>query len=89
MSTSSIIANLVVKHSEASNLWIELTKKDGVVRLAIKDDGRGCNDVTKGNGLHGIQSRVREMHGTLEFPSFGGGGFVVALSVPIEEEQAV
>jgi signal transduction histidine kinase len=77
----------VLRHSEAKNLWIELTKQKAVVQLAIKDDGRGCSELTKGNGLHGIQSRVKEMHGTLEFPSLGREGFVIALSVPIEEEQ--
>jgi signal transduction histidine kinase len=77
----------VLRHSEAKNLWIELTQQDAVVQLAIKDDGRGCSELTKGNGLHGIQSRIKEMHGTLEFPSLGSEGFVVALRVPIEEEQ--
>ena len=77
----------VLRHSEAKNLWIELTQKNAVVQLAIKDDGRGCGALTQGNGLHGIQSRVREMRGTLEFPSLTAGGFAVALSVPIEEEQ--
>jgi signal transduction histidine kinase len=77
----------VLRHSEAKNLWIELTQQDAVVQLAIKDDGCGCSELTKGNGLHGMQSRVKEMHGTLEFPSLGSEGFVVALRVPIEEEQ--
>jgi signal transduction histidine kinase len=77
----------VLRHSAASNLWIEASREDGVVRLAIKDDGHGCTELTRGNGLHGIQSRVEEMRGRLEFPSLGGEGFVVTLSVPIEEEQ--
>jgi signal transduction histidine kinase len=77
----------VLRHSAASNLWIEAVREDGVVRLAIKDDGHGCTELTKGNGLHGIQSRVKEMRGSLEFPSLGNDGFVVALSVPIAEEQ--
>lgn len=77
----------VLRHSEAKNLWIELTQQDAVVQLVIKDDGRGCSELTKGNGLHGIQSRIKEMRGKLEFPSLGSEGFVVALRVPIEEEQ--
>jgi signal transduction histidine kinase len=77
----------VLRHSEATNLWIELTQKDATVHLAIKDDGRGCSEFTKGNGLHGIQSRVKEMHGTLEFPFLRSGGFAVVLTVPIEEEE--
>jgi signal transduction histidine kinase len=77
----------VLRHAEAKNLWIELMRKDAVVHLAIKDDGSGCSEFTKGNGLHGIQSRITEMHGTLEFPSMGSAGFVVALCVPIEGER--
>jgi signal transduction histidine kinase len=64
-----------------------LTRSDSRVRLSVKDDGRGCADLTKGNGLHGIQSRVKEMRGTLEFPSFGSEGFAVVVGVPIEEER--
>jgi signal transduction histidine kinase len=79
----------VLRHSEAKNLWIELTQKDAVIQLAIKDDGRGCSELMKGNGLHGIQSRVNEMHGTLELPSLGSRGFVVTLRVPIKEEQTI
>jgi signal transduction histidine kinase len=79
----------VLRHSEANNLWIELTQRDSLVQLAVRDDGRGCSELTKGNGLHGIQSRVHEMHGTLEFPSSVSGGFVVVIGVPMEEEQPV
>ena len=76
----------VLRHSKARNLWIRLVQQGAVVQLAIKDDGQGCSELTEGNGLLGIQSRVKEMHGTLAFPP-GNEGFVVALSVPIEEGQ--
>jgi signal transduction histidine kinase len=77
----------VLRHSDAKNLWIEVTRNDSTVQLSVMDDGRGCGDLTKGNGLHGIQSRVKEMRGTLEFPSLGREGFAVVVGVPIEEEQ--
>jgi signal transduction histidine kinase len=77
----------VLRHAKATNLWIELVCTDAVIHLAIKDDGNGCSEFTKGNGLHGIQSRVKEMHGTLEFPSLGRVGFVVALRVSIKGDQ--
>jgi signal transduction histidine kinase len=77
----------VLRHSDAKNLWIGLTRNDFSLRLSVKDDGRGCANLTKGNGLHGIQSRVKEMRGTLEFPSLGSEGFAVVVGVPIEEER--
>ncbi len=77
----------VLRHSDAKNLWIELTRNDSTVQLSVQDDGRGCDDLTKGNGRNGIQSRVKEMRGTLEFPSLGSKGFAIVVGVPIEEEQ--
>ncbi|QHN04738.1 sensor histidine kinase [Granulicella sp. WH15] len=77
----------VLRHSEAKNLWIQLARQDGAIVLTIKDDGGGCGEVTKGNGLRGMQSRVEEMRGTLHVGSLSDGGFAVAIGVPIEEEQ--
>jgi signal transduction histidine kinase len=77
----------VLRHSEAKNLRIQLTRQDGAILLTIKDDGGGCGEVTKGNGLRGMQSRVEEMRGTLHVDSLSDGGFAVTIGVPIEEEQ--
>lgn len=77
----------VLRHSEAKNLWIQLTRQEAAIRLTVKDDGGGCPEITKGNGLRGMQSRVEEMRGTLEVSSLSDGGFVVAVGVPIEEER--
>jgi signal transduction histidine kinase len=77
----------VLRHSEARNLWILLTRQDTVIQLTITDDGHGCGELTKGNGLHGIESRVHEMRGALEVNSLRSGGFVVAVSIPVEEGQ--
>jgi signal transduction histidine kinase len=58
-----------------------------MIQLTIKDDGCGCGQLMEGNGLRGIQSRIEEMRGTLEFSSPASGGFIVALSIPAGEEQ--
>jgi signal transduction histidine kinase len=77
----------VLRHAEARNLWISLTQVDSVIRLEVKDDGRGCSQFKKGNGLNGIQSRVNEMHGTLHFPALATAGFAVAVTVPVGEGE--
>jgi signal transduction histidine kinase len=77
----------VLRHSEAKNLWIVLARQDAAIRLTVKDDGGGCGEIMRGNGLRGMQSRVEEMHGTLEVDSLSDGGFALVIGVPIEEEQ--
>jgi signal transduction histidine kinase len=77
----------VLRHSKAKNLWIELIQQNAMIQLTIKDDGCGCGQLMEGNGLRGIQSRIEEMRGTLEFSSPASGGFIVALSIPAGEEQ--
>ena len=77
----------VLRHSEANNLWIELKRQDATIQLAIRDDGRGCGELMKGNGLHGIESRAKEMRGMMELSPTEDRGFIVAVRVPIEEEQ--
>ncbi len=74
-------------HSKAKNLWIQLIQQDADIQLSIKDDGCGCDELVEGNGLRGIQSRIEEMGGTLEFSSRANGGFIVAMSVPAGEER--
>lgn len=74
----------VLRHSEAKHLWILLAQEDSMIRLEVKDDGRGCSQFKRGNGLNGIQSRVNEMHGSLHFPASATAGFAVAVTVPIE-----
>lgn len=73
----------VLRHSTARNLWVQLLQQDSTVRLAVRDDGQGCQPLQRGNGLNGIQSRVKEMHGTLDFPNLEMHGFAVAVTVPL------
>lgn len=75
----------VLRHSEANNVWVELIQDNSRVRLAIRDDGRGCGALTKGNGLHGIESRAKEMNGLLEFPILPTTGFAVTVTIPMAE----
>jgi hypothetical protein len=49
----------------------------------------GCSGLRKGNGLHGIESRAKEMQGTMQLTAGGIAGFVVTVSVPFEEVTAV
>ena len=66
--------NNVAKHSSATNVNISLTVADGLVRLAVEDDGVGFNlreaESRKDSfGLNGLRERVRLMGGSCEIAS--------------------
>ena len=69
-----IITN-AIKHADANNLWIEIYRSDGGLRIAARDDGRGIDSVTPGNGLSGMRERFEELDGRLTIESKTGAGF--------------
>ena len=48
----------MAKHASASLVQIEIDADDGLLRLAIRDDGIGGADPTRGTGLVGLKDRV-------------------------------
>jgi signal transduction histidine kinase len=72
----------VLRHSGARNVWMTLECLDGRTLLSIVDDGHGCENVSRGNGLNGMQSRVNEMGGELMFPAIQKAGFAVSIVIP-------
>ena len=74
------IAN-VAKHADARQIGVSVCRHDGTVELEIVDDGRGGADPT-GNGLTGMQHRVRALDGTLDISSPEGGPTVIHAELP-------
>jgi signal transduction histidine kinase len=74
----------VIKHSGASRAWIEVSGGDDghVLRLVVRDDGRGGAAVGAGSGLRGLLARVRTVDGTLDCDSPAGGPTVVTVILP-------
>jgi len=73
-----------VRHARASNLWIGLEQDvDGVV-LTARDDGRGVAKVEAGNGLSGMEERLRQVGGELKIKSSPGTGFSLQAWIPAE-----
>jgi two-component system, NarL family, sensor histidine kinase DesK len=74
----------VLRHSKARNVWVQLRVQDNTAHLLVKDDGAGCPGLVKGNGLHGMESRVATMGGVIEFTETDLG-FALAISAPTAE----
>jgi signal transduction histidine kinase len=65
------------RHAQAHNLWIRLeARADGIV-LHARDDGRGAEVVSYGNGLTGMRERFEQFAGHVEFSAGRGTGFEI------------
>ena len=73
------------KHAHASAVRVAVDASDGVLRLSIRDDGRGGADPTRGSGLIGLTDRVDALGGTIEVASPVGAGTTLLIRLPIEE----
>jgi PAS domain S-box-containing protein len=79
---SEALAN-AAKHSQASVVHVEVAAEDGVVLLAIRDDGIGGADPTQGSGLIGLSDRVEALGGRIEISSPAGQGTSLLVTIPV------
>jgi signal transduction histidine kinase len=82
--TQEALAN-VVKHAGASGARIAVIAVDGVVEVAISDNGRGFDPdarLGEGFGLRSMRARVAELGGDLEIASSPLRGTLVRATVP-------
>jgi PAS domain S-box-containing protein len=78
----------VFRHSEASKVWITLSQKEGVIVVAVRDDGKGIGrrvsemqpDVV-GVGIGGMKQRAKEFGGELRLTNVQPGT-LVELTLP-------
>jgi signal transduction histidine kinase len=77
-----------VKHAHASVVNVELDARDGIARLAIRDDGIGGADPGHGSGLIGLRDRIDALGGTLEIISPPGNGTTLSIEIPVEGRGA-
>jgi len=80
---SEALAN-VAKYANATSALIELTRRNGLVRVEVSDDGIGGASVEGGSGLRGLQDRVAAVGGRLEVQSPPGGGTRVVAEMPAD-----
>jgi signal transduction histidine kinase len=74
----------VIKHAEATEVWVELDATDGHWEVRIRDNGKGFRKgrSRKGIGQKNIESRVQKMNGTWEIQSGSGRGTEILVRVP-------
>jgi signal transduction histidine kinase len=71
------------KHAHASVVNVELDTRDTILQLAIRDDGIGGADLSRGSGLVGLSDRIEALGGTLQVTSPVGTGTTLQIEVPL------
>ena len=74
------------QHARASVVHTDVTTRDGILTLMVRDDGVGGADPGGGSGLVGLQDRVEALGGTIEIDSSAGRGTCVVGTLPIATE---
>ncbi|WP_328683489.1 sensor domain-containing protein [Streptomyces sp. NBC_01261] len=78
---AELLAN-ATKHAHATSAAVDVTTRDGLLRLRVTDDGQGGAMIGAGSGLTGLLARVRTVDGTLTCDSPPGGPTVVTVELP-------
>lgn len=76
----------VARHSNASQVKIELHVTNSIVRLSTRDNGTEKHQGLPGSGLRSLQMRSRSMGGSLSFSSTDAG-FVLVCVIPLDKED--
>jgi signal transduction histidine kinase len=72
----------IVKHARAARAYVSVEVEDGVLRIAVRDDGVG-GARPDGSGLVGLRDRLDALRGRLEIDSPLGRGTLVTAEIPL------
>jgi signal transduction histidine kinase len=74
----------VVRHAGPATARVAVRYAPGQVAVEVLDDGRGGDPGGQGHGIPGMRERAALYGGTLEAGPLPGGGFRVAVTLPLE-----
>lgn len=72
----------ILKHAEASTVYLETDVADDDLVVTVSDDGTGSADLTRGTGLSGLCDRVQSIGGRLELHSPPTVGTTIRVRIP-------
>jgi signal transduction histidine kinase len=80
----------VIKHAQASQVWVDLSMDDDQVTLTIQDNGIGFGGEQPGSngiGLAGLRERITIAGGTLTVSSTPKRGTILSAQFPLVENR--
>ena len=75
-----------MKYAAATHVDAILKFSGDGLAFYIFDNGRGCGQIHRGNGLAGIYRRVEAAGGQVRVASEEGAGFGITIRLPVEPE---
>lgn len=83
--------NNIIKHAQASELWISGHGKDGFIELHIRDNGQGfaTDEATSGLGLQIMRERAAEINAGFEIHSTLEHGTEIRVVWPHQEKPSI
>ncbi|MBN2163134.1 MAG: sensor histidine kinase [Pontiellaceae bacterium] len=82
--------NNVAKHSYATEAWLRIHWKAGILCMTVEDNGCGfCaeEEESPGNGLRNMRRRLDKLSGHFECESSPGTGTICRMSVRLEKSE--
>ena len=80
---SESLAN-VAKYARASSAQVEMTRRNGTLRVEVLDNGIGGADAARGSGLRGLEDRVAAVRGRFCVQTRASGGTRVLAEIPCD-----
>jgi signal transduction histidine kinase len=77
----------VVKYAQADRARIEVARDNGVLTIAVADDGVGGASPGAGSGLRGLSDRLGALGGALDVESSPGAGTVLRARIPVRPAE--
>ncbi|WHY85854.1 sensor histidine kinase [Neobacillus novalis] len=71
-----------IKHGNARCFHIDIFVHESKLFVKVEDDGEGCADIKKSNGLRGMEDRIHSLNGNIQFVSTKDNGFAVEAEIP-------
>jgi signal transduction histidine kinase len=81
----------IIKHARASEVTLRISFSDGVLDVAVRDDGSGFQpaDNVSGNGLSNIKQRLHNIGGNSFVESQIGQGATVRIRLRIKPAMEI
>lgn len=75
----------IMKHAEATEVSLTITVLNKLIKVEIKDNGKGVDAMKKGIGIMGMEERISTVDGQVIVD--GSNGFSVTMLMPISHES--
>jgi signal transduction histidine kinase len=75
------------KYARASVVHVEVETRDGILLVAVRDDGLGGADPALGSGLIGLKDRAEAIGGKIRLESPRGAGTSLHVELPLDDKS--